>query len=86
MAHADRRERDLDRAVLDFVEAAVLERRVGETFGAVVTAVDGRGATVQLAEPAVRARLSGPAPLGERITVRLANADPATRTVAFEVA
>jgi exoribonuclease R len=86
MAHADRRERDLDRAVLDFVEAAVLERRVGETFGAVVTAVDGRGAMVQLTEPAVRARLSGPAPLGERITVRLANADPATRTVAFVVA
>jgi exoribonuclease R len=83
MAHADRRERELERAVLDFVEAEVLQRRVGETFDAVVTGVDERGATIQLADPAVRARLGGRAPLGERVAVRLTRADPATRTVAF---
>jgi exoribonuclease R len=83
MAAADRRDRELERAVLDYVEAAVLARRVGETFDAVVTSVDERGATVQLAEPAVRARLGGAAPLGERVRVRLTKADPATRTVAF---
>jgi exoribonuclease R len=83
MAAADRRERDLERAVLDYVEAAVLERRVGETFDAVVTDVDERGALVQLAEPAVRARLDGTAPLGELVTVRLTVADPVARRVRF---
>ncbi|MDQ1712565.1 MAG: hypothetical protein QOE45_2015 [Frankiaceae bacterium] len=83
MAHAGNLERELERAVLDYVEAAVLAHRVGETFDAVVTAVDERGATIQLADPAVRARVAGRAPLGERVRVRLARADPATRTVAF---
>lgn len=83
MAAADHRDRELERAVLDHVEAAVLAPRVGEMFDAVVTAVDERGATVQLADPAVRARLGGKAPLGERVRVRLAKADPATRTVSF---
>ncbi|HEU0133017.1 MAG TPA: RNB domain-containing ribonuclease [Mycobacteriales bacterium] len=86
MAAADRRERELERAVLDYVEAAVLAGRVGETFDAVVTDADERGAMVQLAQPAVRARLSGDAPLGERIRVRLAEADPARRRVRFAVA
>jgi exoribonuclease R len=83
MAAVDHRDRELERAVLDYVEAAVLAHRVGETFDAVVTAVDERGATIQLAHPAVRARLGGKAPLGERIRVRLTRADPATRTVSF---
>ena len=84
MAAADRRERDLDKAVLDYLEAAVLERRVGETFDAVVTDVDDKGGIVQLAEPAARARLVGTAPLGERIRVRLTEADPEKRRVRFE--
>ncbi|HVF03677.1 MAG TPA: RNB domain-containing ribonuclease [Frankiaceae bacterium] len=83
MAAADRRERELDRAVLDYVEAAVLERRVGETFDAVVTDVDDRGGIVQVAEPAVRARLVGTAPLGAAIEVRLTEADVAQRRVRF---
>lgn len=83
MAAADRRERELDRAVLDYVEAAVLEHRVGETFPAVVTDVDDKGGIVQLAEPAVRARLVGAAALGARIEVRLTEADPALRRVRF---
>lgn len=86
MAAADRRERELDNAVLDYLEAAVLERRVGETFEAVVTDVDDKGGMVQVAEPAVRARLRGTAPLGERIAVRLVEADPARRRVRFEPA
>jgi exoribonuclease R len=83
MAAADRRDRELERAVLDYVEAVVLAPRVGETFEAVVTEVDDKGAVVQLADPAVRARLDGVAPLGERVRVRLTKADPATRTVRF---
>jgi exoribonuclease R len=83
MAAADRRERELDNAVLDYLEAAFLERRVGETFEAVVTDTDDKGALVQLASPAVRARLVGSVPLGERVTVRLTEADPAKRRVRF---
>lgn len=83
MAAADRRERELDKAVLDYVEAVVLEARVGETFEAVVTDADDKGGIVQLADPAVRARLVGTAPLGERIAVRLTEADPAARRVRF---
>jgi exoribonuclease R len=83
MAAADRRERELDRAVLDYLEAAVLARRVGEEFWAVVTDSDERGGMVQVASPAVRARLVGTAPLGERVRVRLVEADPARRRVRF---
>jgi exoribonuclease R len=42
------------------------------------------GGTVALDDPPVRARCEGDLPLGERIRVRLAVADPATRTVLFE--
>ena len=83
MAAADRRERELDRAVLDYVEAAVLAPRVGETFEAVVTEAHDGGGIVQLAAPAVRARLDGAVPLGARVTVRLAEADPVRRRVRF---
>ena len=45
------------------------------------------GGMVALDEPAVRARCEGePLPLGGRVRVRLAQADPATRTVLFELA
>ena len=83
MAAADRRERELEKAVLDHLEAAMLERRVGETFEVVVTDVDAKGGIVQLADPAVRARLVGEAPLGERVLVRLVEADPVRRRVRF---
>jgi exoribonuclease R len=86
MAAADRKERELEREVLDYVEAVVLADRVGETFDAVVTGADDKGAYVQLADPAVRARLTGPAPLGSRIRVRLTEADPEQRRVRFVTA
>lgn len=83
MAAADHKDRALEHAVLDYVEAVLLAPRVGETFDAVVTEVDDKGATVQVADPAVRARMDGDAPLGERARVVLKTADPATRTVRF---
>lgn len=83
MAGADRRARELDRAVVDYVEAVMLRSRIGETFDAVVVSGDEKGGTVQLAEPAVRARLRGSAPLGEALRVRLVEADPVARTVRF---
>jgi membrane protein implicated in regulation of membrane protease activity len=41
------------------------------------------GGLVQLADPAVIARCDGELPLGERVTVRLVQADPAARAVRF---
>jgi hypothetical protein len=66
----------------------VLERSVGREFDAVVVDVDrdGKGGTVQLAEPAVTAHAKGDLPLGERVRVRLAMADVALRQVRFELA
>ncbi|HEV2889607.1 MAG TPA: RNB domain-containing ribonuclease [Frankiaceae bacterium] len=79
MVAADRRARELERAVLDYVEAVMLRSRVGETFAAVVV---GNG-MVQLADPAVRARYAGAARPGETVTVRLTEADPEKRRVRF---
>lgn len=85
MTASDRRARALDRAVLDFVEAAVLSSRVGQTFDAVVTDVDNDGGIAQIADPAVRARVKGKLPLGESVRVRLDAADPATGSVTFSL-
>ena len=84
MASADRRSHEIDRAVVDLAEAVLLAPRVGETFQAVVVESGPKGGQVQLTDPAVRAHCeAAPLPLGERISVRLAVADPTTRTVTF---
>jgi exoribonuclease R len=85
MAAADHRAHALERAGVDLAEALVLGPCVGQEFTAtVVDAEDGRG-TVQLASPAVRAPVHGASlPVGEAITVRLAEADPVARKVRFE--
>jgi exoribonuclease R len=75
-------------AVLNLVEAALLQHRVGETFPGVVVEVDrddqSRG-TVTVQDPAVEARVTGTGdlPLGEDVTVTLATADPEARKVEF---
>jgi hypothetical protein len=43
------------------------------------------GGTVAVDDPAVLARCVGELPLGERVRARLTVADPATRTVQFEL-
>lgn len=98
MAVSGRRAAMVQRACVNLVEAFLLRDYLGEPFDAVVIEVDGRGETghppggrgggglVQLADPPVIARCDGPLPLGERVTVRLARADPATREVRFTLA
>jgi exoribonuclease R len=87
MAGADRHAHDVDRAVVDLAEALVLEGRVGEVLRGVVVDVDGTRGQVQLSEPAVRGRLTGTdLPLGDEVSVRLVQADPATRRVEFTLA
>jgi exoribonuclease R len=83
MAAATRRARAVERGVIDLVEAVLLQGREGERFDALV--ID-EGA-VQLADPAVRAKVDGDAcpPPGSEVSVRLDRADAQTRTVAFSI-
>jgi exoribonuclease R len=75
----------LDRALVDDVEARLLERRAGERFPASVIELDSRGARIQIVDPPVRARLhvDPPPPLGAQIEVELVRADPASRSLQF---
>lgn len=90
MAEGTRRANTVERACVDTVEAALLKDRVGEVFEGVVVDVREREpdiGTVQLSEPAVVARIEGGGPgglpLGERLRVRLAQADPERAQVLF---
>jgi exoribonuclease R len=85
MQQADQRAHAVDRAVVDMTEAWLLQDRVGQAFTATVIQADERAGTVVIDAPAVRARCEGAdLPVGERINVRLAEADVDTRTVRFE--
>ena len=79
-----------ENAILNLVEAEVLRNAVGQTFDGVVVAVDPedpRRGDVVVQQPAIEATVSGERelPLGTNVSVRLAQADPATRTVRFEL-
>lgn len=87
MTDTDRLAGALERASTDAVEAAVLAPSVGSIFDGVVVDVhhDGSG-SVQIADPAVLAPVSGPVELGAAIKVRLALADLGQRAVRFSPA
>jgi exoribonuclease R len=88
MERSNGRAQQYEAGILSIVEAAVLQHRVGQVFGAVVVEVDGDGdgGTVQLTDPAVTARCVGDGlPLGERVDVRLVLADVGARQVRFEL-
>ncbi|NYT40159.1 RNB domain-containing ribonuclease [Sphingomonas sp. R-74633] len=85
MGRADALGGQIDRAVIDLAEAVMLDGREGETFAAVVTDVDVRGARMQLADLPVVTRIDAPgAAPGTALSVRLVDADPAKRTLRFE--
>jgi len=87
MAESDRRAGALERECVALMEAVVLRPAVGQVFEAAVVDVHEKGGgTVQLREPAVRAECEGDLPLGERVQVRLAEADVAKRRVRFALA
>lgn len=85
MAASDRRASGAQRAAIDLVEAVLLADRVGEVFdAAVIERNGGSGATVMLRDPPVRARCDGVSLRpGQRIAVRLLEADPTRRRVRF---
>lgn len=86
MAESNRRANRYERGVVNLVEALVLEPMVGRTFTGTVLEVDGErdGGVLQLAEPAVEARVTGAGlVLGREVVARLVSADPVAGKVAF---
>lgn len=88
MAGSDRLAGQLERAVVDAAEAALLAGRVGEELEAVVVDVDddGTAGLLQVLAPPVLARVTGSGlRLGTTVPARLVVADPVQRVVRFEV-
>lgn len=86
MKEADRRADELERRIIDFVEAAVLADRCGEVFDGVVVELHKRGGTVQIREPAVLAPCDGrDLKLGSTVRVRLLEADPSMGRIKFQL-
>ena len=85
MDRADARAAQVERATLDLAESIMLQGREGQRFEAVVTDVDERGARIQIADPAVLARVDGKgAAPGDRIEVELTSVDVPQRRTVFE--
>ena len=85
MDKADARESTIDRAVIDLAEIALLHGHEGETFAAVVTDLDERGARIQLCDRPVVARVAAHrVASGDDLRVRLVEADPIKRVLRFE--
>jgi exoribonuclease R len=86
MEASGRRARAVARASMDLLEAALLEGREGVAFRGVVIEQRRDDGIVQLADPAITARVRGKdLPVGEWVDAWLAVADPATRKVVFDV-
>lgn len=85
MAKADAVAGRIERAVIDYAEAAMLLNRVGEIMPAIATDIDDRGARIQLRDLPVVARVDAHhvAP-GDTLRVRLIAADPDQRTIRFQ--
>lgn len=78
----------LERACIDLTESTVLQSRVGTDFDAIVLREHNgtRPAEIFVADPPVLAKCTGAPPEGQRVKVRLVEADPAARTVLFDFA
>lgn len=85
MQRGDARAGQIERAVVDLAETAILANRVGELFDAVVTDLSEQGARIQLCNLPVVARTTAREVVpGDRVRVKLESADPATRRLAFQ--
>ncbi|WP_106848250.1 RNB domain-containing ribonuclease [Blastococcus sp. Marseille-P5729] len=78
-------ERRLENAIIDSVEALLLQDSVGERFPAVVVGAGKEDVTVVLENPAVRARARGSAELGETVQVEVLEADPVKPELRLDV-
>ena len=85
MAAGEQRANRADRAALDLAEAVVLDGCEGQLFDAVVTDEDDRGVRIQIADPAIVARVEAQhVDPGDHVRVRLVGAEPEQRAVRFE--
>jgi exoribonuclease R len=89
MDEADRRANAYERSIVSMVEAGLVADQIGQEFDGVITDVDekenARG-IVALSKFAIEGRVTGSAlPLGQRVRVRLVEADIAKRSVSFEL-
>ncbi|MFW2853114.1 RNB domain-containing ribonuclease [Sphingomonas sp. TX0543] len=74
----------IDRAVIDMAEAVTLHGLEGQAFAAIILDRDERGARIQLCDRPVVARVATDAgEPGEKISVRLDDADPVRRALRF---
>jgi hypothetical protein len=82
MAAANRKEHEVDRAVIDQVEAMLLSSRVGQVLDATVVSVE-RDATVAMTDPVVvaPATLRPTAEPGDAVKVRVESVDVDARRV-----
>jgi exoribonuclease R len=85
MRRADDTSNQVERAVVDLAEVALLSAQTQRTFSAIVTDVDDRGARFQLRDLPVVARLDAQhlAP-GDDLRVRVISTDIPSRTAKFE--
>ncbi|MEP7046577.1 MAG: RNB domain-containing ribonuclease [Ilumatobacteraceae bacterium] len=85
MKRSDDTANQIERAVIDLAEVALLSAQTQRTFSAVVTDVDERGARIQMCDLPVVSRVDAHnvAP-GDDLRVRLVSADIPTRTAKFE--
>jgi exoribonuclease R len=85
MARAEARDGQIERAVIDLAEVALMANFEGRVFPAVVTDIAESGARIQLADMPVVARTTAHGVIpGAAIQVRLVSADPGQRRLAFQ--
>ncbi|KRF15499.1 ribonuclease II [Nocardioides sp. Soil797] len=81
-----------ENAVLNLVEAGVLQPRVGQSFDAVVVEIDEKDdhkGDITVQDPAIEASVTstgGPLPLGGQVSVTLESADLGSRSIRFTTA
>ena len=83
MSQGRQRDRSLERAIVDFVEAVALQHRVGEVFAGTVLSHRRKGANVQLRDPAVLAGIATKPEIGSELSLRLDAVDTMARRVEF---
>jgi exoribonuclease R len=85
MKEAHRRDGELERRILDYLESVVLSDKVGHTFQGVVVDEGNKGSTIQLRDPAVIAHCKGACGgLGADVKVKVTEADVERGQVTFQ--